>query len=372
LLNRLHLATLILIIYLAGCATVAPPTPPPVPTPRPRFINFETGGRVKSMAFDGNHLWLGLPSGIIRYDTRTPDQYEIFTIRSTDGLLARGIFKVAIDPQGVKWIGTYGGGLSRYDGREWLTYTPYGGGKISYDHRWTTYPRGKGLGDLWVYDILFESDGAMWIATWKGASYFNGKSFKTYTQKDGLLDKWVYAIAKDQDGILWFGTEGGVNRFDGQNWTGYTHLDGLGGDIGSPQTLGDSYDDNEPRHHGGEHKNNRQANPNYVLDIVVDHQNVKWIGTWGAGLSRFDGKHWTTFTAGHGTIGGNFVHALEVDREGTLWAATDKGVSRFDGKTWLTYTTADGLLDNNVFSIAFDREGNKWFGTWTGLSKMID
>jgi ligand-binding sensor domain-containing protein len=108
------------------------------------------------------------------------------------------------------------------------------------------------------------------------------------------------------------------------------------------------------------------------LDIAVDLENTKWIGTWGGGLSRFDGKRWTTYTAGNGTIGGNFVHALEIDLKGNLWAATNKGVSRFDGKSWKTYTTADGLLDDNVFSIAFDKDGNKWFGTWTGLSKMID
>lgn len=358
--------------YLSACVSTSRKNPTPIaPPPRqfsPHFVNFETGANIKSLAFEGRYLWLGLANGIIRYDTDTSDQYRIFTNRSTFGLLANGIYKIAIDHEGTKWIGTYGGGLSRFDGLGWTTFTPYGGGKISFDAAWTIYPSGSGLGDLWVYDIFFDSDQTTWIATWKGVSHFDGKTFVTYTEADGLLDKWVYAIAKDQAGLLWFGTEGGLNSFDGKNWKSYTHQDGLGADL----NFGQADDEYDEGHHRQHQKGNRMGNPNYVLDIAVDQNNVLWIGTWGAGLSRFDGLSWTSYTAGSGTIGGNFVHALEIDSDGTLWIGTDGGVTRFDGKNWKTYTTADGLLHNDVFSIAFDDKGNKWFGTWIGLSKMIE
>ena len=360
---------ILLTCYLSGCAVSrSARTPEHKISVPPRFVNFETGANVKSLAFEGKFLWLGLPNGIIRYDTTTPDQYRIYTTRSTDGLLAKGIYKIAIDDEGGKWIGTYGGGLCHFDGKDWKVFTPYGGGNPNYGPSWTIYPKGTGLGDLWVYDVFFDNDGSAWIATWKGISHFDGKSFMTYTEEAGLLDKWVYAIAKDQDGLFWFGTEGGLNSFDGLTWKGYTHRDGLGAKIGSASRE-DEYDRG---HHRQDKKGNQIGNPNYVLDIAIDENNVKWIGTWGAGLSRFDGQNWTTYIAGTSTIGGNFVHALEIDSEGNLWAGTDKGVTRYDGKIWTTYTTLDGLLDNNVFSIAFDPSGNKWFGTWTGLSRMID
>ncbi|MFQ5543353.1 MAG: two-component regulator propeller domain-containing protein [Nitrospiria bacterium] len=339
----------------------------------PRFINIRTDGNVRTLAFEGSHLWLGTPKGLIRYDTDAPLQFQVFTAKSVNEILAKGIFKVAIDNNKIVWIGTYGGGLSRFDGKEWEVFTPYGRGKTTYDRSWTKYLGGEGLGDLWVYDVFFDRDGIVWIATWKGISLFNGKTFKTYTEKDDLLDRWVYAIAKDREGVFWFGTEGGLNRFDGKNWSGYTHKDGLGADIGldQDQKVQSEHDSSRGHHHRSD-KKNKMGNPNYVLDIAVDQNNVKWIGTWGAGLSRFDGKKWTTYTAGNGTIGGNFVHVLEVDPEGNLWAGTDGGVTRFDGKNWKTYTTDDGLLHNDVFSIAFDRKGSKYFGTWTGLSKMIE
>ncbi|HET8759718.1 MAG TPA: regulator, partial [Nitrospiria bacterium] len=57
-------------------------------------------------------------------------------------------------------------------------------------------------------------------------------------------------------------------------------------------------------------------------------------------------------------------------RDGLLWAGTDGGASWYDGSRWRTYTTRDGLMDNNVFSMAFDDHGARWFGTWKGLSKL--
>jgi hypothetical protein len=40
---------------------------------------------------------------------------------------------------------------------------------------------------------------------------------------------------------------------------------------------------------------------------------------------------------------------VTVGPDGVVWIGTrDGGVSRFDGKTWTTYTIHDGLPDNDV------------------------
>lgn len=361
-----HATRIILIgLLLLACEREAATRPPPR---KPVWTNFETGANVKALAFEGNDLWLGLSNGIIRYNTKTHDTHEVYTTRTTQGgLLSNGIYTLKVDDQGNKWIGTYGGGLTRYNGHHWFTFTPYGRGlAVSYGKEWQAYPAGTGLGDLWVYDTVFDDQGSLWVATWKGVSKFDGKAFNTYTTQDGLIDKWVYAIAIDHQGILWFGTEGGVTRYDGKSWKSYTHADGLGEEVAA--TSPPSYEAPSP-HHTTPEKLVARANPNYVLSIAVDKKDHKWFGTWGAGLSRFDGKAWKTYTVQDG-LGGNFIHTVKFDPQGTLWVGTEGGVSKFNGKSWKTYTTADGLLNNNVFSIAFDGEGNKWFGTWTGLSKL--
>ena len=316
---------------------------------------------------EGETLWIGLSNGIIRYETNLKETYEIFTVKSThNAFLSNGIFKIRIDQQGNKWFATYGGGLVKLSGKDWVVYTPYGMGSTRYGPEWIQFKEGEGLGDLWVYDLLFDR-GKIWVATWKGASLFDGKSFHTFSTQEGLPDKWIYAIDQEKDGSLWFGTEGGVSHYIGNKWVNYAHQDGLGAEIadripaqgeGSP-----SY------HHAVPGKKIMTSNPNYVLTMVIDSNNTKWFGTWGGGVSRFDGKSWKNYTKDEG-LGGNFVNALILDPKGRLWAGTNGGASYFDGKTWKTINENDGLLNNNVFAIAFDKHGSAYFGTWKGLSKM--
>ncbi|HEX9759022.1 MAG TPA: two-component regulator propeller domain-containing protein [Nitrospiria bacterium] len=370
---------MVTLVFLAqGCTSEGPSAPfspekKNIPSPtRPtgkqlQWTTFETGQNVKTLALDGPFLWMGLPSGIIKYDTRTQDRHQIYTISNTQaGFLARGIYKIKIDPEGNKWVATYGGGLSKFDGKQWTTFTPYGAGSTIYGPTWMIYTPGEGLGDLWVYDMVFGSKGEMWVATWEGASRFDGNRFTTYSEEAGLADKWVYSIAWEGDHILWFGTEGGVTRFDGSSWESYSHQDGLGAD---PTRLGTAnlFRPNTS-HHAQSEKKVGEPNPNYVLAIAIDQNHHKWFGTWGAGLTRFDGSTWTTYTRNEG-LGGNFIHALSMDHEGNLWAGTDGGVSWYDGKQWHTLTTQDGLMDNNVFSFAFNKK-EKWIGTWKGLNRL--
>lgn len=333
----------------------------------PVFKNLETNANIRTLAMDGKFLWIGLSNGIIRLDTET-EAYDIYSARSTQGaFLSNGIFKIKVDKEGNKWFATYGGGLARLRGEAWTVYTPYGMGPTSYGAGWTSFKGAEGLGDLWAYDIFFEPD-TMWVATWKGASLFNGKTFKTYTQDDGLPDKWVYAIGKEKDGSFWFGTEGGVTHYIAGKWVNYTHKDGLGAEISDNFS---PHSDSSPStsHHAVPGKKIITSNPNYVLTVAIDGSNNKWFGTWGGGIAKFDGKTWTNFTKADG-IGGNFVNALLFDERGRLWAGTNGGVSVYDGKKWKTFSENDGLINNNVFALAFDSRGAIYLGTWKGLSKM--
>ena len=96
-----------------------------------------------------------------------------------------------------------------------------------------------------------------------------------------------------------------------------------------------------------------------------------WFGTSG-GVSRFDGKSWTTYTQNDG-LADNLVHAILQDKEGAIWFGTVyDGVSRYDGKNWKTYTKKDGLVNNYISSIIQDKEGAIWFGTLRGGVSRYD
>lgn len=340
-----------------------------------QWQHYTTRSKVMSITFEDHYLWLGLsPSavfpkgGVIRHDLNTVKDFELFNPENTrGGLMSEGVYKIAIDKDGNRWFATYGGGLSKFDGKQWTNYTSEGFGPPQ-PHAWRSYPEGAGLGDMWVYDIAFDKQGTLWAATWKGASRMNGDgSFKTYATRDGLADKWVYALGIDGAGVYWVGTEGGVSRYDGKRWTNYTHKNGLGADI--QEAIPGNPHHGQPAHHADPKKSNLASNPNYVMSLAIDANDNKWFGTWGSGLSRFDGKTWKTYTTRDG-LAGNFVFALKVDQVGVLWAGTNGGVSYFDGKVWKSYTRKDGLMDDFVYSIGVDKDNNKWFGTRIGVSKL--
>ena len=323
---------------------------------------------VRAVAVDPVYVWIGTTHGVLRYN-RAEDNHTLYTTR--DGLMSNVILTIRPDPKtGGAWFGTYGGGLTHFNGASWMTYTPFGAGiTASYGANWKPYQTGQGLGDLWVYDLTFDSDGKMWVATWKGASRFDGKIFKTYTTKDGLADSWVYTMSLDRKGHFWFGTEGGVTFHDGKNWKTWTHQDGLGAEAPDEAEERPSYYPlPTPRHHQQQSKQVMSYNPNYVLCSVIDQQGRIWFGTWGAGLARFDGKKWKNYTTKDG-LAGNVVNALAMDKDGVLWIGTNGGVSRMDRKGFVNYNQSSGIVSDSVYAIAVDEENHKWFGSYGGLTR---
>lgn len=337
------------------------------------WTSWAIGALVRALALDRDYLWIGTTEGVIRYH-RQDESQTIYTAK--DGLLSNVILTIEPDPKSAPsskaakgvWFGTYGGGLTYFDGLNWKSYTPYGTGiTASYGKAWHVYQPGEGLGDLWVYDLTFDRHGTLWVATWKGVSRFNGQSFKTYTTEDGLVDAWVYTLSLDTKGAFWFGTEGGVTFYNGKNWKSWTHKDGLGADLSKDRQETVPYPLPAP-HHQQESKQLQSYNPNYVLCSVIDPKGHIWFGTWGAGLARFDGKRFKNFTTRDG-LAGNIVNSLAIDPKGVIWIGTNGGVSRYDQNGFVNYNQNTGLFTDSVYSIVIDEQNHKWFGTYGGLTR---
>ena len=93
-----------------------------------------------------------------------------------------------------------------------------------------------------------------------------------------------------------------------------------------------------------------------ISSLAADASGHVWVGT-SAGLSRFDGHQWTTFTQADGLVDGE-IYALAVDGQGQVWAGSryGKGLSRFDGQQWTRYQF-EGLWGNVV---AIAPNGDVW------------
>ena len=108
---------------------------------------------------------------------------------------------------------------------------------------------------------------------------------------------------------------------------------------------------------------------NYVRSIAVEGDNI-WFGT-NNGVSVFDGETWTTYDTSDGLVN-KIVNAIAIDQEGNKWFGTQGGVSKLDDggtphnkddDTWTNYSTLPGGLSNKIFAVVVDQEGNIWFGT---------
>ncbi|MCK4410017.1 MAG: hypothetical protein KAW67_08020, partial [Candidatus Eisenbacteria sp.] len=108
-----------------------------------------------------------------------------------------------------------------------------------------------------------------------------------------------------------------------------------------------------------------------VHTMFEDSSGNLWFGTRGGGLCRYDGVSWTTYTTVDGLVQYE-VYAILEDSSGDLWFGTEGGVSCYDGVGWTTYTTADGLAVDYVLAIIEDGMGDLWFGTWRGGACRYD
>ena len=94
-----------------------------------------------------------------------------------------------------------------------------------------------------------------------------------------------------------------------------------------------------------------------ISGLAADASGNVWVGTW-AGLSRFDGQQWTTFTQADG-LAANRIHSLTVDGQDQVWVGTAwpaLALTRFDDQRWTRYRF-EGLWGNVV---AVAPNGDVW------------
>lgn len=322
----------------------------------PRVLDsFNVGENVyvRSLAVEGDDhtLWVGTSVGVLEVDIATQALRNTFTRQH--GLANEYVFAIFVDSQGYKWFGTNSGGVSRYKDGDWKVFFPM-----------------HGLADYWVYAFA-ERDESLWIGTWAGANKVDLKSLKFKTYLKELINEWVYGIDIDSKGRVWFGTEGGISMFDGEQWKHWTHDDGLG----APNVTKRPFSTNTGLGTRSRHDLNvlvereESYNPNYVFSVKVDRQDSVWAGTWGGGVSRYDGNGWKNYTTADG-LAGNIVYSIEIAPDGAYWFGTNHGVTRYDGKTWNNYDRADGLLDDNVYALTITADGQVWAGTKRGVTRL--
>jgi PAS domain S-box-containing protein len=265
------------------------------------------------------YLWLATEEGLVRFDGV---RFTVFDKENTPALEANDIRSLLVDHADNLWIGTNGGGLTRYK-----------------DGAFTTFTVKDGLANDVILSLHEDAQGMLWIGTdGGGLSRYSGGKFQTFGTKDGLRDDAVFTICTGPDGSLWIGTHSGLARYKDSQFSTYSTQDGLGKDD--------------------------------IRAVYADRRGDVWVGTNGGGLGRLSEGRFVTYTTSNG-LSGNMIWSLGEDRTGTLWIGTgDGGLSRFRDGHFSTYAPTMGLPSAQVWTTFEDREDNLWLGTKAGLVRL--
>jgi ligand-binding sensor domain-containing protein len=279
--------------------------------------NGPPGSDIRSIAVDvENVVWVVSNKGV-------------FSLHGAEWkpLVLDGGFKhVVIGPNGVQWFATSAGGLKRFDGVSWTSYTA----------------ENSGMPDNYMQKIAIDGRGVLWLScsysfanfTGYGLTRFDGKTWMQWNT-DGPVYNIMRSVAVDHDNVKWFGADIGVSCYDGVKWTNYQRVDGR--DISG------------------------------VYKIIVDKSNRKWF--MGSCVMSYDGARWTVHTPDNTQPQVLDMTAYAADRSGREWFGTGKfGLWRRDASGWKNYSGADGLPGGCVQAVAVDRDNRVWVGTDQGLT----
>ena len=273
--------------------------------PRFRWENFTTAeglpnNRVYSVCVDGDRVWAGTDNGLGLYEH---GKWRVFT--PADGLAHRAVLYVTLDKQTHDlWIATMGG-LSRYSGGRFDTFTQLN----------------SGLANDVVYSVSPQGD-FVWVATAAGASRLNKRTseWSLFNERNTpMYEIWTYAVTAAEDKVYYAVWGGGVLEYDvaSGRWKDYNDPDG--------ETEIVLYKDQGLIHE-------ITTSVSYVNQIL-------WVATY-FGASRYDGRNWRNYLDKDSGLPSNFLNQVKSVDGTRTWFSTDKGLAYFDGEEWATYRPA--------------------------------
>lgn len=279
-------------------------------------------------------IWVATYGGIGIIDEEGAIKIESYTTVNSK-LPSNTIRTITRDQEGNIWIATFAGGLVKYDGKTFTSYTSE-----------------NGLPSNNIRIVYVDNQDQLWVGVQDaGLVLFakqKGKVKSLYNVKNSeLLNDNVRFIKKDSHGNLWIGVDGGISKFNlkDHTFTNYSKNEGI--------------------------------ECNFTTGILEDKEGY-WISTFDGGLYFLDkklpeGRNIKKFTMKDG-LPDNCIYGVVKDNHGWFWLPTNKGVCRWDQKSnkFEYYTVNQGLPsnENNPHACYKDSKGRIWFSTPKGVARF--
>ena len=259
----------------------------------------------------------------------------------------------------------------------------------------------EGLSQSYVYDIIQDHNGFIWIATQDGLNRYDGKNFVYYrhdsTNSSSIADNFIRKLFIDKQNVLWVGTNKGLSRYNESldNFDNFHHKSSDSNSL-KDNEIWDIYQDNsndiwvstKEGFHKYDIENNNFSRIRIrgfdsalkeIKTIFQDSRGNYWLGTYDKGIYLANsaltflvplsgGNKWNL------SLNAASLYDLKfIDNQ--YWLATDNGVYVVsqDYKINKHYSTdskdiKDTILSNNVRTITLLDNSLVWLGTLNGLN----
>ena len=310
------------------------------------------------------------------FDPNHPEHLSRSAIKTRD--IADHITFICEDSTHAIWIGTYLGGISRYDPLSKIT---------------TRYKSGNGFPDSTTWNGFISKDGILWVSTELSTTLYRADPISktiSFIKTSGQ----VHGILEDKMGWIWVATLGeGVLQFD-ENKTLFRQFKHSSTDHTS--IFNDSIDClyKNPgedtiwlgTEHGVavmntttkkftrlEYKGKPAGWFDYkIIDINEDRDGNMWFGSFEGGLLKYNYKNgqlkqWLSDSKDSGSAGTNLITNIYEDKERNIWVGAIGGKGAFNKLNSTTGKFRSYLPANIGICMYQDKLGVLWAGTQTGL-----
>ncbi len=290
-------------------------------------------------------IWIGTDDGLNRYDGQ---YFVIFRNRPGDSTSISGnmISGLHEDKDGVLWISTLDGGISKYDHRkpvakQFRQYKNIPGDSLS-------IPINA------INALVEDKQNNLWLAS----AGFNVIRFNKQTGKFdrpvAVGPRTVLDLETDGQGIIWVGKQGG----------GLLKID--------PVTL---------KHESDKRYEDLYAQLPHVTitTLFCDKEKNMWYGSWDKILYKYDVASKREIAFQQNKNGNSFINdeitSFGEDAQGRIWiGCRTRGLQLFDKTTQQFHNyehnpaQEGSVAGNNIRCIYIDRTGKTWIGTNKGIS----
>lgn len=169
-------------------------------------------------------LWLGTKEGVVIVSPDCQSYQQIKSSDSLGGLTSDVVRVIKQTKNGQIWLGTDLGGLCKV--------IEESDGNIKFKSFVKDQDNPNSLSNNTVLSIYEDKKGILWIGTFGGGlNRFDPKTenFTVFTEKEGLSNNVIYGVSGDKNGNLWMSTNKGISQFfiDRNKFRIFEESDGL-------------------------------------------------------------------------------------------------------------------------------------------------